>query len=130
MPKPAKVDVTDSEIDAALVRARKYAKYDRRVLKAVYSKTTDSLRLILNDGATYTVPCYLIQGLTGAQPRELGRIQIVGDGTGLLWPLLDVAHYAPGLLQGVFGTEKWMTAISQQRRKLKLVDALRTKPRR
>jgi vacuolar-type H+-ATPase subunit E/Vma4 len=124
MAEPARIMTTDAEIDAAIERARKYAKYDRRVVKAAYSKATDRLRLILDDGATYSVPRLLIQGLAGAEEKALNRIQILGDGTGLLWPLLDVAHYVPGLLGGVYGTEKWMTALYEERNKLRLVDVI------
>src|ERR1039458_7607013 len=110
MPESARVVTTDAEIDAAPGRARRDAKYGRRVVKATYSKTRDTLRLVLDDGVTCTIPCRLIQGLDGAGERSLKRIQILSDGTGLLWPLLDVAHYVPGLLEGVYGSEKWMTA--------------------
>jgi predicted TPR repeat methyltransferase len=116
---------TDAAIDATLGRARRYAKYDRRVVRATYSKTTDRLRLVLDDGVTYTVPRALIQGLDGAGEKDLKRMQILGDGTGLLWPILDVAHYVPGLLEGVYGSEKWMTTLYKQRKKLKLVDTTR-----
>lgn len=125
MAEPVQIAVSDTEIDAALSRAREYAKYARRVLKASYSKATDSIRLVLDDGAIYSMPRRRIQGLTSAQDKELRRIQILGDGTGLLWPLLDVAHYVPGLLQGVYGTEKWMTALYKQRPKPKLVEKSR-----
>jgi predicted TPR repeat methyltransferase len=130
MPEPARVLVTDAEIDAALGRAREYAKYARKVVKASYSKSTDSLRIVLDDGATYSVPRSLIQGLHSATEKELNRIQVVGGGTGLLWPHLDVAHYVPGLLQGVYGSEKWMTALYRQRRKLTLVKTRRDSKRR
>jgi len=30
--------------------------------------------------------------------------------------------YVPGLLAGVYGSEKWMTALYKQRKKPKLVD--------
>jgi hypothetical protein len=130
MPEVVRVVTTDAEIDAALERARKYAKYDRRVVKATYSKASDRLRLLLDDGVTSSIPCRLIQGLAGAQEKELGRIQVLGDGTGLLWPLLDIAHYVPALLQGIYGSEKWMTALYKQRRKLKLVDSTRNRKRK
>jgi len=125
MPEPAQIVTSDAEIDAAIERARRYEKYDRRVLKATYSKLTDSLRLTFDDGSIYILPRPLIQGLSHANARELGRIQILGDGTGLLWPMLDVAHYVPGLLGGVFGSEKWMTALHRQRKKLRLVEGSR-----
>jgi predicted TPR repeat methyltransferase len=130
MPKPAKVDVTDAEIDAALAQARKYEKYSRKVVGVVYSKSTDKLRLVLNDGAAYSVPRHLIQGLTDARQADLNRIQILGGGTGLLWPTLDVAHYVPALIQGVYGTEKWMDSLHKQGRKLSLVTKRNSSKRR
>jgi vacuolar-type H+-ATPase subunit E/Vma4 len=114
--------VSDEEIDAAIERGRRFAKYDRRVLKATYSSATDRLRLVLDDDSTVTIPRSLIQGLSNAHERDLKKIQILSDGTGLLWPLLDVAHYVPGLLGGVYGTEKWMAALFKQKKRLKLVD--------
>ena len=130
MPEPARMDATDAELDAALARARKFAKYDRRVVKAIYSKSTDRLRVVLDDGAVYSLPRTLIQGLGGAQERDLNRIQILGEGTGLLWPILDVAHYVPALLEGVYGSKKWMAALYKQRRKPGLVKALVGRPKR
>jgi hypothetical protein len=123
MPEPVRVAVTDAEIDAAIGRAQEYAKYARKVVKATYSKTSRGLRLVLDDGVTCSIPRRLIQGLSEARDEELGRIQILSGGSGLLWPLLDVAHYVPALLQGVYGTEKWMTALYKRRRRLRIVDA-------
>jgi hypothetical protein len=122
MPEPARAVTTDAEIDAAIARARKFAKYDRRVVRATYSDASDRLLIQLDDGATYSLPRNLIQGLGGGQKKDLRRIQILNDGTGLLWPILDVAHYIPALLEGVYGSEKWMTALYRQRKKLRLVD--------
>jgi hypothetical protein len=125
MSKPAIVAVTDADIDSAIAQAREYAKYARPVVKATYSHATDRLRLVLSDGVTCSIPRRLLQGLTDAKKTELAKIQILGDGTGLLWPVLDVAHYVPALLQGVYGSEKWMTALYRERRKLALVKSKR-----
>jgi hypothetical protein len=123
MPESGRAVTTDAEIDEAIIRAKRYAKYDRRVLRAAYSKATDRLRLVFEDGTIYSIPRILIQGLAGAEEKDIKRIQILGDGTGLLWPVLDIAHYIPGLLAGVYGSEKWMTALYEQK-KLKLVAKL------
>jgi hypothetical protein len=64
--------------------------------------------LILEDGVVCTIPRRLIQGLAGAQKGMLKPIQILGGGTGLLWPALDVAHSVPALLTGVYGSSRWM----------------------
>jgi len=122
MPETAKVLTSDAEIDAAIRRARVYEKYDRRVLCARYSARTDRVVLSLDNGVTCSIPRMLLQGLSDAAPAALRRIELLGHGTGLYWPALDVAHYVPGVLQGVYGSEKWMTLLSRQRRKLTLVD--------
>lgn len=108
MPEAARIVTTDSEIDLAIKHAREYAKYDRRVVKAAFSQPADKLRLILDDGVICTIPRRLIQGLSGAQKKYLKPIQILGDGTGLLWPLLDISHSVSALLTGVYGSPKWM----------------------
>jgi hypothetical protein len=126
MSEPAKMLVTDAEIDAAIDQARVYEKYARNVVRASYAKLTDSVRLVFNDGATYRIPRRLLQGLSDATERELGRIQILGGGTGLLWPLLDASHYVPALLQGVYGSERWMASLQKVRRKFRLVNGKRT----
>ncbi len=116
MPEAARVVTTDSEIDLAIKRAKQYEKYDRRVVKATFSRSTDKLRLILDDGATCAIPRRLIQGLSGAQKRLLKPIQILGGGTGLLWPRLDIAHSVPGLLNGVYGSSRWMERLNSDLR--------------
>ena len=51
MPEAARIVTTDSEIDLAIKRARQYEKYDRRVVRATFSKSADKLRLILDDNS-------------------------------------------------------------------------------
>lgn len=126
MPKPAESAVTDAEIDSALLRARQFEKYDRKAVKVTYSKATDSLRIALSDGATYTVPRTLIQGIATAEEKDLRHVQILNGGSGILWPTLKVAHYVPGLLQGVYGSEKWMTKLFKRRPNLVLLKRRRT----
>jgi hypothetical protein len=116
MPETARVVTTDAEIDLAIKHARQYTKYDRRVERVAFSKSADKLRLILDDGVICTIPRRLIQGLSGAQKKKLRPIQIIGGGTGLLWPLLDVAHSVPDLLTGVYGSSRWMTELASRLR--------------
>jgi len=108
MPEPARVATTDADIDAAIRQARVYEKYDRRVLRATYSERTDRFMLYLDNGVTLIVPRCLLQGLADAQPSVLHEIELLGNGTGLYWPELDVAHAVSGLLAGVYGSAKWM----------------------
>jgi hypothetical protein len=113
MPETARVVTTDREIDAAIRRARVFEKYDRRVKRAAFSERTDRLVLSMDNGVTHMIPRSLLQGLTAAGPRDLEKIELLGGGTGLYWPALDVAHYVPGLLAGVYGSEKWMKQLQR-----------------
>jgi len=112
MPEAARVVTTDAEIDLAIKHAKQYEKFDRKVMKVGFSKTADQLRLVLNDGVICTIPRRLIQGLAGARKKDLKPIQILGGGTGLLWPILDVSHSVPALLTGVYGSARWVKELS------------------
>jgi len=116
MPEMATVLTTDAEIDAAIRQARTYEKYDRRALRAAYSERTDRLTLHMDNDVTHVIPRSLLQGLASASPGALNKIELLGSGTGLYWPALDVAHSVSGLLAGVYGSAKWMNRLRQKSR--------------
>lgn len=41
----------------------------------------------------------------------MAEIEISPAGLGLHWPRLDADVYVPALMQGVFGTRRWMAAL-------------------
>ncbi len=75
------------------------ARYDRRHSRVVVA---------LNTGVELTFPTRLAEGLADASPDSLAEIEISPAGVGLHWPRLDADLYVPGLLQGVFGSKRWM----------------------
>jgi hypothetical protein len=64
----------------------------------------------LNTGIELAFPPSLTEGLAGASPDELADIEISPAGLGLHWPKLDADVYIPALLQGIFGSRRWMAA--------------------
>jgi hypothetical protein len=50
------------------------------------------------------------QGLENATPAQLSEIEISPSGFGLSFPKLDADIYVPALLEGSFGSRKWMAA--------------------
>ncbi len=108
------IRVAKGEIDAALNKARQFAPRDPRVVRAAYQASTDRLKLAFADGQVVLIPRAYLQGLEGANRTQISTIEIVGNGTGLHWPLLDVDHYVLGLLQGVWGTQRWMSEIGRK----------------
>lgn len=77
------------------------ARYDRRRARVVVN---------LNTGVEVAFPPKLAEGLVGAGPSDLAKIEISPSGLGLHWPKLDADLYVPSLLAGVFGTNRWMAA--------------------
>jgi hypothetical protein len=109
-----KIRTTASELDAALARARTFESDDLRATKAEYDKKDDLITLHLADGVRVSFPRKKLQGLQRAKSSELAEIELLGRGTGLHGPALDVDHYVPELLNHVFGTARWMAEIGRR----------------
>jgi hypothetical protein len=69
--------------------------YNRRLRKIVIE---------LSNGCTLLVPPELAEGLSNASAAELAAAKILGPGTAIDWPKLEVQLSVEGLLAGNFGT--------------------------
>ena len=78
------------------------ARYDRRVSRVMVT---------LSNGLELAFPPHLAEGLADAKPADLAIIEITPAGLGLHWPKLDADLYLPALLQGVFGSPRWMAGL-------------------
>ncbi len=77
---------------------------------ARYDAKSKRIIVDLTNGATFAFPPHLVQGLENATPAQLAEVEVPGAGGGLHWETLDVDFSVPGLVNGVFGTAKWMAA--------------------
>jgi hypothetical protein len=77
------------------------ARYDRRTARIVVE---------LDTGVQIAFPTRLAEGLADASPDDLADIEVSPAGLGLYWPKLDADVYVPAILQGVFGSKRWMAA--------------------
>jgi hypothetical protein len=107
-----KIATTDAEIDAAIAKAALRPFHE--VVGAAYDLAGDAIAIRFSDGVELRLPRRLVQGLQHATPEQLGRIEIEGPGTGLVWPALGIAHHVPGLVAGLFGTRQWMAEIGRR----------------
>ncbi len=78
------------------------ARYDRSISRIVVT---------LSNGLELAFPPHRAEGLAGAKPADLAVIEITPAGLGLHWPGLDADLYLPALLQGVFGSPRWMAGL-------------------
>ena len=97
-------DVQQAEKRMAALRENGFAvsaRYDRRAARIVVDLST---------GVQVAFPVRLAEGLADASATDLADIEISASGLGLHWPKLDADLYIPALLQGVFGSKRWMAA--------------------
>jgi hypothetical protein len=100
----------DAQIDAALEQAKlhdndpmaKTVEYDRR-LKVLVVGLTNGRRLV--------IPVEDLQGLERATPRQLKHSELHGRGSSISFPDLDVDIGVHGLIEGVYGSRRWMAQL-------------------
>ena len=77
------------------------ARYDRRIGRLVIDLST---------GFSIAFKPHDVQGLEESKPGQLAKIEISPSGFGVHFPDLDADLYLPGLLEGVFGSRKWLAS--------------------
>lgn len=109
-----KIVTTDAEIDRAIEHAQSL-RGEPRVTEVEYrpGPGLDLLILKLSDGHRNVIPREELQGLQSATKEQIARVEILGSGTGLHWPALNVDFYVPSLLRRVYGNKKWMAEIGR-----------------
>jgi hypothetical protein len=105
------MSLSDSAIGRAEKRMRTRLGRQARATSAHYDADRARIVISLSNGLELTVPVGLAQGLAGAQPSDLAQIEVTPAGLGLHWPRLDADLYLPALLEGVFGTRRWMAKV-------------------
>ena len=84
------------------------------VARAARSDARRALIVIsLEDGCEFSFPTALAEGLTDAPRSKLKKIEISPNGLGLHWPQLDADLYVPALIEGAFGSRRWMQHIGE-----------------
>jgi hypothetical protein len=98
------------EFDRANARAAHRLTTTPTVVTARYDPDTDRVIMGLSNHLEVSFPAHEVQGLETATAADLEQIEINPPGFGLHFPTLDADLYVPALLQGVFGSERWMAA--------------------
>jgi hypothetical protein len=109
-----KIITTDAGIDRAIAQA-KSLQSEPHVTEVEYRSGPglDLLILKLSDGRRHLIPREDLQGLQSATKEQIARVEILGHGTGLHWPDLDLDHYVPSLLGRVYGSKSWMAKMGR-----------------
>jgi hypothetical protein len=103
--------LTDADVRQAEKRMQARLKGQPHAVSARYDRRDARIVVGLSNGLELGVPVDRAQGLAGAKASDLSDIEISPTGLGLHWPRLDADLYLPALMEGVFGTRRWMAQL-------------------
>ncbi|HYW08755.1 MAG TPA: DUF2442 domain-containing protein [Longimicrobium sp.] len=98
----------DRQISEATERGRAEDASQPRARSARYDEESGRVVIELTNGCLFAFPAELAQGLRGAAPELLARVEVDPGGAGLHWEELDADLGVAGLVAGVFGSRAWM----------------------
>jgi hypothetical protein len=107
------VVTTDAEIEAALERAKLH---DNDPVAQTVEHIPDLNLLIvgLSSRRRLVLPIEELQGLEKATHEQIQNYELLGRGTGISFPELDVDLYVPALIEGVYGNRRWMAQLGRK----------------
>ena len=98
------------EFEVATERARRRRKRIPSAVTAHFDRNRGRVVVRLSTDLDVTFSPRSVQGLESAKASQLEPIEITPSGFGLHFPKLDADVYLPALLQGVFGSKRWIAA--------------------
>jgi hypothetical protein len=107
--------VTRDEAKRANMRAARLHDAGPTAVSATYDRRSDRVVVKLTSGIDIGFSPRATQGLETAKPAQLDPIEISPSGLGLHFPKIDADLYLPALLEGVFGSRRWMAARLRER---------------
>jgi hypothetical protein len=102
--------VSHKDFDRANRRGKNLRSASPLAVAAHYDRRLDRVVVRLSSGLDVAFSPHDAQGLKNAKASQLDKIEISPSGFGLYFPKLDADIYLPALLQGFFGSRKWMAA--------------------
>jgi hypothetical protein len=108
-----KVITTDAQIEAAFERA-KFHDNEPRAQTVEYVPNLKLLIIGLSNGRRLVLPIEDVQGMGNARKKQMQNYELLGRGTGISFPDLDVDLYVPALIEGVYGNRSWMAQLGSK----------------
>jgi DNA invertase Pin-like site-specific DNA recombinase len=112
------IELTEENLKEEIARAKaageKADATQPRAESVHYDKSDDLIVIRLRNGAIFSFPPKLAQGLEGASPEQLADIWIPPSGSSVHWESLDVDFSIPELIAGIFGTKSWMAELGRK----------------
>src|SRR5271156_737693 len=113
MVKPARMITTDAEIDAALERAKAHDK-DPLARTVKYVQNLNLLIIGLNNGQRLVLPLEDVPEIGKLTKKQFENWELLGRGTAINFPEIDVALPIEGIIEGVYGVRRWMAEVGKR----------------
>ncbi len=101
------------EFDEATRRGQETLAASPKAKAISYSVRLKRISVELENGAVVVIPSKLIQILHNATAAQINDVEIAVGGLYLRWKSLDEDLFVPNLIQGVFGTVKWLGELKE-----------------
>ncbi|MGH9935539.1 MAG: DUF2442 domain-containing protein [Blastocatellia bacterium] len=112
-----KLGISDEEFERqyaeAVKRGKERLKTEPRAKSATYDPKTRRVIIELMNDCVFIIPVDLMQGLRGASDEDLMDFSLMPRGFDLHWHRLDAQFTVFGLMQGRFGTKRWMAELGR-----------------
>ena len=98
------------KFDLATQRSKDIQTFMPHALSAWYDRKNRRIVIQLSSNLDVSFSPDNAQGLEQAAPSQLEKIEISPSGLGIYFPKLDADLYLPAILEGFFGSKKWMAS--------------------
>jgi hypothetical protein len=110
--------ISEEELDAQIVRAKVAAQAaddtEPRAAAVSFDQPSGLIIIALKNGAFFSFPPDLVQGLESATPEALNDVWLDASGSSVHWDSLDADFEIAGLVAGIFGTKSWMSEMGRK----------------
>jgi hypothetical protein len=107
--------ISEEELDAQIARAKAATQEaDATEPRAASVRFSELIIISLKNGAFFSFPPTLVQGLGDASPEDLDDVWLDASGSSVHWERLDADFNIAGLVAGIFGTKAWMSHLGRK----------------
>jgi Protein of unknown function (DUF2442) len=110
--------ISEKDLDVQIAKAKATSKRadetEPRATSVRFDQSSGLIVVALKNGAFFSFPPKLLQGLEEATPEELNDVWLDVSGSSVHWERLDADFEIVGLVAGIFGTKSWMSELGRK----------------
>jgi len=110
--------ISEEELDAQIAKAKAARKeanaIEPRAKSVAFDQASGLIVIALKNGAFFSFPPSLVQGLGEAPPESLNDVWLNTSGSSVHWEKLDADFEVAALVAGAFGTKAWMSELGRK----------------